>query len=80
MELRPSDEQQQLIDAFAALYAKESPPERVREAEPLGFDARLWSHLSEMGAVAMAVPEACGGWGASPPPPDRGTPPNPRLL
>lgn len=65
MELRPSDEQQQLIDAVAALYAKESSPERVRGAEPLGFDQRLWERLSEMGVVAMAVAEADGGWGAS---------------
>ena len=65
MDLRPSDEQQQLVAAFAALYAKESTPERVRDAEPLGFDARLWDQLAGTGAVAMAVPEAAGGWGAS---------------
>jgi alkylation response protein AidB-like acyl-CoA dehydrogenase len=65
MDLRPTDEQEQLVGAFAALYAKESSSERVREAEPLGFDARLWAQLVETGAVAMAVPEANGGWGAS---------------
>lgn len=65
MDLRPSDEQLQLIDAFAALYAKESTPERVRDAEPLGFDHRLWSQLVELGALSMAVDESDGGWGAS---------------
>ena len=65
MDLRPSDEQLQLIDAFGALYAKESTAERVREAEPLGFDPRLWSQLVELGALAMAVDEAHGGWGAT---------------
>jgi len=65
MELRPSDDQQQLIEAYTALYAKESPPERVRDAEPLGFDQRLWDLLKEMGSVGMAVPEDAGGWGAS---------------
>ena len=65
MDLRPSDEQQQLIDAFGALYAKESSPERVRDAEPSGFDRRLWDLLVEMGSVSMAVAEANGGWGAS---------------
>ena len=65
MDLRPSDEQLQLIDAFGALYAKESTAERVREAEPLGFDHRLWSQLVELGALSMAVDEAHGGWGAS---------------
>ena len=65
MDLHPSEEQQQLIDAYRALYAKESPPERVRSAEPLGFDPSLWDHLGELGSVAMAVDEAHGGWGAS---------------
>lgn len=65
MDLRPSDEQTQLIDAFAALFGKESSPERVRAAEPLGFDERLWAQLQELGSVAMAVDEASGGWGAS---------------
>jgi alkylation response protein AidB-like acyl-CoA dehydrogenase len=65
VDLRPSDEQQQLIDAFGALYAKESTAERVREAEPLGFDGRLWAQLVDLGALSMAVDEAHGGWGAS---------------
>jgi len=65
MDLRPNEEQQQLVDAFAALYAKESSPERVRAAEPLGFAQRLWDSLRETGALDMAVDEASGGWGAS---------------
>ena len=66
MDLRLSDEQQQLVDALAALYGKHAPPERVRAAEPGGFDAALWDQLLELGVVAMAVDEADGGWGASP--------------
>jgi len=65
VELRPSAEQQLLVDSFAALYAKESPSERVRAAEPLGYDQRLWDELRGLGALSMAVPEASGGWGAS---------------
>ena len=65
MDLRPTDEQQQLIDAFAALYSNESTPERVRAAEPLGFDPALWTRLVDLGIVAMAVGEEQGGWGAS---------------
>ncbi len=65
MDLNPSDEQQQLIEAFGALYAKESAPDRVRAAEPLGFDQKLWDQLRETGVVAMSVDEAHGGWGAS---------------
>lgn len=65
MELRPSDAQQLLVDSFAAMYAKESSSERVRAAEPLGFDRRLWDQLLALGSLSMAVPEARGGWGAS---------------
>jgi alkylation response protein AidB-like acyl-CoA dehydrogenase len=59
-----SDEQRELVASFAGLLAKQSPPERVRAAEPGGFDEALWRALREMGAVTMAVPEAHDGWGA----------------
>ena len=68
MDLNLSDEQQQLVDSFGALYAKESPPERVRAAEvaePIGHDPELWLRLQENGALEMAVDEGSGGWGAS---------------
>lgn len=65
MDLSLSDEQRQLVDSFAAIYARESTPERVRAAEPSGFDPKLWKALLETGAVEMAVEEAEGGWGAS---------------
>ena len=65
MDLNPSVEQQQLVDAFAAFYAKECPTERVRAAEPSGHDADLWASMRSMGALEMAVDEQSGGWGAS---------------
>jgi alkylation response protein AidB-like acyl-CoA dehydrogenase len=65
MDLRPSSEQEQLVEAFASLYAKESPPERVRAAEPGGFDKALWERVLDLGVVTMAVGEGAGGWGAS---------------
>jgi len=65
VDLRLTAEQEQLVGAFAALYAKHAPTERVRAAEPLGFDKALWDQLNGMGAVTMAVDEAAGGWGAS---------------
>ena len=34
------------------------------QAKP--HDTALWDQLQSMGIVAMAVPEAAGGWGASP--------------
>lgn len=65
MDLRPTEEQLALVDAFASLYADASPTSRVREAEPLGFLPDLWERLTSTGAVEMAVPESAGGWGAS---------------
>jgi alkylation response protein AidB-like acyl-CoA dehydrogenase len=65
VDLSLSGEQRQLVDSFAALYARESTSERARAAEPLGFDARLWKTLQENGVVHMAVDETAGGWGAS---------------
>ena len=65
VDLTVSDEQRQLVDSFAGLYARESTSQRVRAAEPLGFDARLWKALQENGVVEMAVDEDAGGWGAS---------------
>ena len=65
MDLNPSEEQQLLIEAFGALYAKESSPERVRAAEPSGHDPDLWHRLRENGVLEMAVDEASGGSGAS---------------
>ncbi len=65
MDLSLSSEQRQLVDSFAAIYARESTSERVRAAEHSGFDPRLWTALRETGAVEMAVDEAVGGWGAS---------------
>jgi alkylation response protein AidB-like acyl-CoA dehydrogenase len=65
MDLNPSEEQQQLIEAFGQLYEKESSSERIREAEATGFDTDLWATLRETGVVEMAVSEAAGGWGAT---------------
>jgi alkylation response protein AidB-like acyl-CoA dehydrogenase len=65
MDLNPSPEQQQLVDAFSALYAKESSTDRVRAAEPSGHDPDLWQRVTAVGALEMAVGEESGGWGAS---------------
>ncbi len=65
VDLSLTGEQRQLVDSFTALFARESTSERVRAAEPLGFDPTLWKALLETGIVEMAVDEADGGWGAS---------------
>lgn len=65
MDLALSDEQEALVDSFAELLRRESSPDRVRAAEPDGFDPALWRKLVDGGVVTMAVPEESGGWGAS---------------
>ncbi|MDX1873843.1 acyl-CoA dehydrogenase [Mycolicibacterium sp. 120266] len=65
MDLALSDEQKQLVDSFGSLYARASTPERVRAAEPIGFDSALWRGLCDTGILDMAVPERAGGWGAT---------------
>lgn len=64
MNLQPSADQRALQDAVRQLLDRESTPERVRTAEASGFDARLWGHIIQMGAVGVAVDEKFGGAGS----------------
>lgn len=64
MDLSLSDEQQAVKDAFTQLFTKESPPEVVRAAEPVGFSTELWSRMVQTGAVGISLPEDVGGGGA----------------
>jgi alkylation response protein AidB-like acyl-CoA dehydrogenase len=65
MDMSLGDDQLTLRAAFAEFFDKEASVERVRAAEPLGFDQDLWTKLSGTGAVAMGLPEEAGGGGAS---------------
>jgi alkylation response protein AidB-like acyl-CoA dehydrogenase len=65
MRLGLSDEQQLLRETFAQLFARESSPERVRAAEPLGFDAALWNQLAATDALGIRTPASGGGSDAS---------------
>ena len=65
MDFSLSEEQRLLVASIAGLLERESSSERVRDAEAMGFDVKLWSALMEAGALHMAVDEAFGGWGAS---------------
>ena len=64
VDLTLTEEQRQLVDSFAALFTRESSSDRVRAAEPLGFDRQLWEALRGTGVIDMALAEADGGWGA----------------
>ena len=65
MDLSLSEDQLSVRAAFAEFFDKEATVERVRAAEPLGFDPDLWLKLAGTGAVAMGLPEEAGGGGAS---------------
>jgi alkylation response protein AidB-like acyl-CoA dehydrogenase len=63
MRLSLTADQQAIVSSFADMFRKEVTTERVRRAEPLGFDLDLWRSLVAVGAVGVAVPEAAGGGG-----------------
>ena len=59
-----SDEQEHVREAFATLFERECPIERVRSSEPLGFDEKLWQQLLDAGVLTMGLPVEAGGDGA----------------
>jgi alkylation response protein AidB-like acyl-CoA dehydrogenase len=65
MELALDADQSAMVDTVSSLLAAHSSTMRVRDSEPLGFDADLWNRLSDFGIVAMGVSEESGGGGAS---------------
>jgi alkylation response protein AidB-like acyl-CoA dehydrogenase len=65
MDLSLGEDQLTVRAAFAEFFGKEATIERVRAAEPLGFDQDLWTKLTGTGAIAMGLPEDAGGGGAS---------------
>ncbi|OBG67450.1 acyl-CoA dehydrogenase family protein [Mycobacterium sp. E3339] len=54
-----------LQDAYKQFFKTHCSIETVRAAEPSGFDKNLWERLCGMGATTMALPESCGGDGAT---------------
>jgi alkylation response protein AidB-like acyl-CoA dehydrogenase len=50
-------------DMFQRLFATESSPERVRAAEPVGFDAQLWRELVNIDAPFLRLSPEAGGSG-----------------
>ncbi len=62
-----SEEQIELLDVATEFCREKSPVAKVRalmESET-GFDADVWREISELGWLAVAVPEAQGGVGLS---------------
>ncbi|MGE0136931.1 MAG: acyl-CoA dehydrogenase family protein [Ilumatobacteraceae bacterium] len=65
MDLTPAAEVVELRSTFARLLDNVSSPERVRAAEPLGFDADLWRRFLSIGVPTLGVSEDLGGHGAN---------------
>jgi 3-oxochol-4-en-24-oyl-CoA dehydrogenase len=57
MNLKITEEQQVLLDSFRKFFEVESSMARVRAAEPVGFDPRMWRSLAQMGALSMRLPD-----------------------
>ncbi len=60
-----SDHHVDLQNAYKQFFKTHCAIETVRAAEPSGFDKNLWERLCAMGATTMALPESCGGDGAT---------------
>jgi len=64
MDLSLTDVQEAIRDGVGRFLAKTSSPDRVRAAEPLGWDRAVWDGLAGMGVPAMGVAPGLGGGGA----------------
>jgi alkylation response protein AidB-like acyl-CoA dehydrogenase len=60
-----SEDHQAVQEAYTQFFKTHCPIETVRAAEASGFDKSLWERLCSMGATTMALPESCGGDGAT---------------
>ena len=60
-----SDERTMLLETAMDFCANRSPVSEVRKRidEDLGFDEGLWRELTDLGWLAIAIPEAYGGLG-----------------
>lgn len=66
MDFSLTNEQQMLLEATRRFLAKDydfAAREKIRHGE--GFSAAAWQGLSDLGLLALAVPEADGGMGGS---------------
>lgn len=65
MKITLSEDQRAIGELFSEFFAKACEPSVVRHAEPLGFDAELWSKVGSLDAFGMGVALDRGGSGAS---------------
>lgn len=66
MNLLPTSDQQQIIDAIADFLSTQAPVSRFREYGSIGSpDAKLLPHLGELGFLGVSLSEKHGGTGLS---------------
>ncbi|MFV8817874.1 acyl-CoA dehydrogenase [Haliea sp. E17] len=63
MNLSLPEDSLMVRDMFQRFFEGESTSERIREAEPLGFDPALWRELVALDAPCIRLSEAAGGSG-----------------
>ncbi|MEO6092162.1 MAG: acyl-CoA dehydrogenase [Novosphingobium sp.] len=63
MQLALPEDSQPIREMFERFFAAESTSERIRKAEPTGFDPALWEELVALDAPFMRVSESAGGGG-----------------
>jgi len=65
MDLYPTSDQVEIIDAAADFLRAELPAERLPKVTPDGLSPKAWAALAEMGWFAMGISEEDGGLGLS---------------
>ena len=67
MDVKLSEEQEQLRDTARKFLTEECTADFIREIErsELGYSAEMWQQMSEMGWLGIGLPEDCGGLGMS---------------
>jgi len=65
MHLRLTEEQEALRDAVSGFLEKAADAEAIRQAEPLGWDPKVWDGLTAIGVPTLGVAEELGGSGAT---------------
>ena len=65
MKFDLSDLQKMLVDTAASFAKKESPVERLRSLreDSIGYQAKVWRQMGELGWLGLVFPESIGGYG-----------------
>src|SRR5262245_35531918 len=67
MNFELTDEQNMMVDAVRRFVDKDSPVSRFRQMRTTrnGYEPKIWKTMADNGWLAVAFPEAHGGYGGS---------------